>query len=456
MFEGCSSLTNITNLGNNVSPQYCGAMFKNCVGLTYLGTFSTNSIVNASEMYKGCSGLTGSVSISLGSVSTLTKMFELCTNITQASISSGYVNSSDCTDVFYGCTSLISASILYSSSPYNADISYDRAFYGCSSLSTCTLSEHITSGSYVSTFEGCTSLAEYPSTLPSTGKNYTRAFYGCTSLLTLSDKNYVVTVPSTYSNQLAELIEMFAYSGLTSISNITYSCSVKNDTLGYVKDYFKIGALFKGCQNLSSVSSFYISLPYDVSQINPYIISDMFAECSLLDSPVQLSMGLSQRPGRIRSEGLMNSIGKTTYNNDLYLPVVDSFVEFVNNNTLTSITTIEIAGFSNCANLQRISITNNNNYVLKNAKTRTLYNTYSTDFLVNLPSLTELYIKGLAQSVSIPTGITNTAMLEDILNNLADNTGASTPLYFEIGSSRLSQISQAVKDSATAKNWVLQ
>jgi hypothetical protein len=145
---------------------------------------------------------------------------------------------------FYGCTSLSSVTI-----PEGVTSMGDYAFSDCTNLSSVTIPEGVTTIGY-GAFYGCTSLSSV--TIPEgvTTIGY-RTFYGCTSLSS-------VTIPEGVTS-----IGNYAFYGCTSLSSVTIGEGVTS-----IGDW-----AFDGCSGLTSVT-----IPGSVTTIG----SGAFAGCSSL------------------------------------------------------------------------------------------------------------------------------------------------------------------------------
>ena len=119
MFEGCTSLTNL-KMNNNIFPnvEHTNGMFKDCSALTFLSLSNWNakSIIGASSMFEGCVAL---------------KTLNL--NAWQP------INLQSASKMFYGCSALTTINTDWPDAwAENAVITYsDLMFYGCTSIKSC-------------------------------------------------------------------------------------------------------------------------------------------------------------------------------------------------------------------------------------------------------------------------------------------------------------------------------
>ena len=165
MFRNCSSLTAVPNLSQIELSTGCYiGMFSGCTSLTTAPALpaTTLSYDCYRGMFDGCTSLTTAPELP---ATTLTSycyhsMFEGCTGLTTAPALPATELASYCYyNMFYGCTSLINAP-----ETLPATSLYGNVYYGM--------------------FEGCTSLTTSPIILArgSNSNSYERMFYGCSSL----------------------------------------------------------------------------------------------------------------------------------------------------------------------------------------------------------------------------------------------------------------------------------
>ena len=127
-------------------------------------------------------------------------------------------------------TANIPASVTYSGTTYSVTSIGDRAFDGCSSLTSVTIGNSVTSIGYWA-FQNCSSLTSVtiPNSVTSIGLS---AFYGCSGLTSVTIGNSVTSIGSG----------AFGYcSSLTSVTIPNSVTSIRNDA-------------FNGCSSLTSIS----------------------------------------------------------------------------------------------------------------------------------------------------------------------------------------------------------
>lgn len=457
MFANCTLLSNFDNL-QITTLTHVDSMFSGCQAMVYIPHLDYSSVITANNMFSNCIGLIGEASISFGSLQYASFLFASCTNITRSYVGCRYTNNVNMDNLFANCTNLEHAEVyvLYST---NLVLSLYSAFINCRKLTSAVLPPNPASCNYQSTFENCELLGSIPNGLGNIG-DFRKTFYNCKSLTSIDNMTFRTMVTSTYSQQFATLDNTFSVSGLTSATNLTFICGVNQG--GYLDTMFTIANMFNNCESLSTVSNIKIVVAGKTNVV--YTIGQQFEGCPLITSlvPITVEIEAVDLSRNLRTSNLLRYNGIVNYNDDASILPYTSILEF---NSLPLLKTVELtlncssidnkvefAGFSNCPELESIVIHNPHNYDLTNLY---VYNGswgYVADFLQNVPKLTNLVITGLKQHIAIPESVISTSVLEGIVNGVSDNTG-NYPLQVIMGTTRKNQLSQAVIDGATAKNW---
>ncbi len=295
-FNSCSSLTSVT-IGNGVTSIGYSA-FDNCTslisvtigkGVTSIGNFAFNS----------CSSLT-SVTIGNGVTSIGNSAFSGCPSLTSITIPDSVTSIGDW--AFAGCTSLTSIIIGKGVTSIG-----NFAFSSCLSLNAvyitdiaawCGISFHSSPGSnplcdahnlYLNgelvaalvipdsvksigdfAFEGCTSLTSV--TIPDSVTSINSAFKGCTSLTSITIPDGVTIISDYAFYNCSSLTSITIPDGVTNIGSYAYSgCySLANVSIG--KKVASIGEFsFYGCSSLVKVT-----LPKSLKAIG----KGVFSKCS--------------------------------------------------------------------------------------------------------------------------------------------------------------------------------
>ena len=197
----------------------------------------------------------------------------------------------------YSGNVVIPESVTYNGNTYSVTSIGERAFYGCSDLTSITIPNSVTSIGN-SAFDGCSSLTSV--TIPNSVTSIeSSAFYNCSGLTSVSIPNSVtsigkfafdgcrgltsVTIPNSVTS-----IGDWAFSGCSGLTNVTipnsvtsigreafYGCSgLTSVTIPNSMTDIGWGA-FSGCSGLTSVT-----IPNSVTSIGDYA----FAGCSGLTS----------------------------------------------------------------------------------------------------------------------------------------------------------------------------
>ncbi len=149
---------------------------------------------------------------------------------------------------------------------------FSSAFSDCSSLTSITIPEGVTSIGY-DAFNGCTSLTSItiPNSVTSIGYN---AFNGCTSLTSITIPNSVTSIGSYAFNGCTSLTSITIPEGVTSIGSSAFYCCTSLTSITIPNSVTSIGYnAFNGCTSLTS-----ITIPNSVTSIG----YDAFDGCDSL------------------------------------------------------------------------------------------------------------------------------------------------------------------------------
>ena len=390
-FSGCIGLANVI-IPNTVTTIGSSA-FYNCSGLTSI--VIPNSVTSiASGAFRGCSGLTSmtlpfvgasktarngydqvfgyifgytTTSSNSSSVSGATRQYSeysggykyyyyyISSSIKSVTITGGNVPSC----AFYNCSSLTSVTI-----PDSVTSIGNYAFYKCIGLTSITIPDSMKSIGE-DAFWGCSGLTTVnwdATACTFNGSSSYRIFDGCSKLVTVNIGDNVTTIPAYAFYYCSGLTSVTIPDSVTSIGNYTfYGCSgLTSVTIG--DGVTSIGdSAFSGCTGLTSVT-----IPNSVTSIG----NSAFQSCSGLtsitnpDSVTSIGNYAFSGCSKLKDiyitdivawyniSGLYNLMKYGTSNKNLYL----------NNELVTSITipdgvtAIPSSAFYNCSGLTIITI----------------------------------------------------------------------------------------------------
>ena len=163
-----------------------------------------------------------------------------------SSVNDGYYEN-DAQNLFWGCTSLVTAPEIPSSVT-----NMSSTFRGCTSLVDApTIPSSVTSMS--STFYGCTSLVTAPE-IPSGVTNISYTFNGCTSLVTAPEiPSGVTNMNHTFSGCTSLVDAPTIPSSVTSMYYTFYGCKSLVDAPTIPSSVTNMYSTFQGCTNLTGI-----------------------------------------------------------------------------------------------------------------------------------------------------------------------------------------------------------
>jgi len=344
-FHGCSGLTSVT-IPNSVTSIGSDA-FHGCSGLTSIAI--PNSVTSIGyNAFLSCSGLT-SVTIPNSVTSIGGCAFSGCSKLTSVTINSdgilseAYTPSSNLSNIF-------GAQVKQYIIGNSVTSIGERAFYGCSKLTSVTIPNSVTRIEYEA-FSDCSGLTSI--TIPNSVTSIEMsAFLRCSGLKKVIVPDIAawcgIKFGSMYANPLnyahhlysdksTEITELVIPDGVTSIGNYAfYNCSgLTSIDIPYSVTSIGGGA-FRGCSGLTS-----ITIPNSVTSIG----SEAFRGCSGLTS-IAVENGNSIYDSREDC----NAIIETSSN---------KLIQGCNNTVIpNSVTSIGDYAFNDCSGLPSITIPN--------------------------------------------------------------------------------------------------
>ena len=224
-------------------------------------------------------------------------LFYNCSSLTSVTIPNSVTSIGDV--AFYKCTSLTSVTI-----PNSVTSIGDRAFDGCKSLTSVTIPDSVTSiGDFA--FDSCKSLTSVtiPNSVTSIG---VRAFGDCTSLTSVTIPNSVTSIGKSAFLQCESLTSVTIPNSVTSIEKYAFWHCTSLTSITIPNSITSIGEYsFSCCKNLTSVT-----IPNSVTSIE----ESAFSCCTNLTS---VTIGNS-----------VTSIGNSAFE------LCDKLVEVINKSSL--------------------------------------------------------------------------------------------------------------------------
>ena len=184
-FRGCSSLTNI-NIPNSVT-SIGDEAFDGCSSLTSINIPNSVTYIQNSA-FSGCSSLE---------------------NISVASNNTNYDSRNNCNAIIETATNTLIAGCMNTAIPNSVTSIGDKAFSGCSSLTSIMIPNSVTTIGN-DAFEGCSGLTavNIPNSVTSIGN---RAFSNCSSLTSIMIPNSVTTIGDDAFSDCPSLNDIYCY-----------------------------------------------------------------------------------------------------------------------------------------------------------------------------------------------------------------------------------------------------
>ena len=325
-FEGCTGLTSVT-ISNNVT-SIGGEAFLECSGLTSV-TIS-NSVTSIGEgAFARCTGLT-SITIPSSVTSIGEGAFFYCIGLTSVKITD---LEAWCRIQFNGRVSnpLSIAHHLFLNGkemkklviPNSVTSLGDRAFEGCSALTSVTIPNSVKSVG-VNTFMNCSRLTSItvPNSVTSIGEG---AFLGCTGLTSIIIPNSMTSIAGDTFNGCSRLTSVDIPGSVTSIGNYAFRLCSGLTSISIPNSVTSIGSgAFSGCTGLTS-----ITVPNSVTSIGHLT----FCDCTGLTS--------------VTIPNSVTSIGSGAFSGCTGLTSIT---------VPNSVTSIGLGAFYNCAGLTSVNI----------------------------------------------------------------------------------------------------
>ena len=294
-FDGFKYFKNVTRIKD-----YC---FADCSNLASV-TIPEDVTTIGKEAFRKCSRLT-SITIPSSVTSIGYNAFYNCSGLTSVTISEGLTTIIE--NAFYGCSGLTSITI-----PSSVTSIGDGAFYDCRNLTSITIPSSVTSMGY-NTFSGCSNLKTagpigggYDIEFGWTTSIIDKAFYGCSNLTSITIPSSVTSIRSYAFYDCRKLTSITIPEGVTTIGNNAFDRCYAFTSITIPSSVTSIGDnAFRSCSGLKSVT-----IPGSVTSMGNYAFQGCSGLTSVTISEGATSIGLYafQRCSRLTSVTIPSSI----------------------------------------------------------------------------------------------------------------------------------------------------
>ena len=392
-FEGCSALSSIT-IGNSVT-SIGGDAFKNCGGLVTIvseiktpfeiGSIANNSVtlivpVGTKTAYQSTAGWSSFTNIfevgEGGSVGcrfvidginyTIGENNTAALTSTQKNISGAVVIPSqveyngkkyDVTSIgnraFSGCSDLTSVTI-----PNSVTSIDDGAFGGCNSLTSVTIPNSVTSiGSSV--FNGCSGLTSVtiPNSVTSIGES---AFSGCTGMTSVTIPNSVTSIGGAAFSGCTSLTSVVIGSGVTSIGSYPFSNTNLKKTIWLTNTPPSGASYAQGTINYVANEEYdirnkvvypFLSSYFEVDGVRYVPVSLSDKTCDAIDCTYEKNIENIQIASTVIYKGISMSVKKIQ-------PYIGYGNKIIKSLTLSNNGDVGEYAFANCSSMETIDVNN--------------------------------------------------------------------------------------------------